>query len=425
MTPRRTRRGARLAAAVLLTGCLTALAVCRGAAPAHADDGIRASQWALDLLDAQTAWQTSRGAGVTVAVLDTGVVPTRPDLLGSVTTGPDYVGGTDRPGSAYWGLHGTAMASIIAGHGHGPGDADGVMGIAPDAHVLSIRVIRDEQDPPGSAGSVADPIEKGIRYAVAHGAQVISMSLGGAGGSSDISSPIAQAVAYAVAHGVVVVASSGNDGAAGDRIEVPAGVRGVIGVGAVDQRGAWASFSSHGWDVALAAPGVGIVTDAPDHGYYQMDGTSPACAYVAGVVALVRSRYPRLSPAQITSVLERTADDRPAGGRDDDVGYGVVDPVAALRAAASLVPEPDLPAAASYHGVPYFGFGPTIVLRSAGGLPPGVRTALDIALGVAAALLFALLVALQTRPPERRTAVEGRALAPDPPRAPPPEPSRS
>jgi type VII secretion-associated serine protease mycosin len=410
---RRARRRLRLVTAVLMAVSVVALAA-GGAPPARADDGIQAKQWALQMLDAQQAWQISRGAGVTVAVLDTGVVPTRPDLVGSVTTGPDYAGGTDRPGSAYWGLHGTAMASIIAGHGHGPDDSDGVMGIAPEAHILSIRVIRDEQDPASSATQVADPIENGIRYAVAHGAQVISMSLGGAGGDSDVSSPIAQAIAYAIAHGVVVVASSGNDGAKGDQTEFPAGVRGVIGVGAVDQYGRWASFSSHGWDVALAAPGVGIVTDAPDHGYYQMDGTSPACAYVAGVVALLRSRYPRLSPAQITSVLEQTTQDRPAGGRDDDIGYGVVDPVAALRAAARLTPQSDLAAATPYHGARYFGFGPTIVLRSAGGFAPRARATLDIVLAILAVLLFALLVALQTRPPATRDATSEPRLGQDP-----------
>jgi type VII secretion-associated serine protease mycosin len=384
-----TRRALGAAVAVLL---LTAGV----AAPAGADDGIRAMQWALPYLNAQQAWQTSQGAGVTVAVLDTGVVPDRPDLTGQVTTGPDYVGGAETPdsGGELWGLHGTAMASIIAGHGHDYDGGDGVMGIAPQAHILSIRVIRDDGDPDLHAPSATnDPIAAGIRYAVAHGAQVISMSLGGTDDGSTTQAQD-QAIDAALAQGVVVVAASGNDAQTGDSIEFPAAEPGVIAVAAIDQNGQHAAFSTTGWDVDVAAPGVDIITDAPDHDYLNVGGTSPACAYVAGVVALIRAKYPKLSPAQIKTLLEQTASQPPAGGRDDQLGAGVVNPVAALRAAAALTPQPEQPAVASYHGPAHFGFGPTIVVRPiTGGLTVEQRWRYD---GALALLLCVLVAALLT-----------------------------
>ncbi|MFD0633209.1 S8 family serine peptidase [Catenulispora yoronensis] len=246
----RLRRVAALTVAAALPILLTAPA-------AHAD-AVRDAQWPIAFLNLPQAWKTTKGAGVTVAVLDTGVVGTRADLAGQVTAGPDLVGGKEKPGDPQWGVHGTGMASVIAGHGHGPGNSAGIMGVAPEAKILSVRVIRDDEDPDRGLLELSHtPISEGIRYAVDHGAQVISMSLGGTvqGADSDTTHE-ADAVRYALAHGVSIVVAAGNGGRdpARDVTEYPAGERGVIGVAAVDRHGVRASFSSTGWDVAVAAP---------------------------------------------------------------------------------------------------------------------------------------------------------------------------
>ena len=116
-------------------------------ASAAAADGIRDSQqWVLNMLNVPAAWSVTQGAGVTVAVIDSGVNPYVSDLAGSVITGPDYTGVTTTPASQDWGVHGTWMASLIAGHGH-DGGVSGIIGIAPEARILSIRVIPDRADP--------------------------------------------------------------------------------------------------------------------------------------------------------------------------------------------------------------------------------------------------------------------------------------
>ena len=118
-----------------------------GAARAAVADSIQdKQQWVLNMLDVAGAWSVTRGTGVTVAVIDSGVNPHVSDLSGSVTTGPDYTGVSTSPTSKNWGVHGTWMASLIAGHGH-DGGFDGVTGIAPQARILSIRVIPDRGDP--------------------------------------------------------------------------------------------------------------------------------------------------------------------------------------------------------------------------------------------------------------------------------------
>ena len=118
------------------------------------------------------AWQSTRGGGVTVAVLDTGVDPNQADLAGAVITGPDYTSSGRVRGGPFWGIHGTAMASLIAGRGHGPGAAAGIMGVAPAASILSVRVTLESNDPLLSDANVAaglpGAIARGIRYAVRH-----------------------------------------------------------------------------------------------------------------------------------------------------------------------------------------------------------------------------------------------------------------
>jgi len=285
------------------------------------------------------AWATSRGRGVTVAVLDTGTAPGTPDLAGSVTAGPDYTLGVNpaRYRPPHW--HGTYIASLIAGHGSGPGRAAGVLGVAPDAAILSVRVVLDEQEPGFPVYSAnqryKNALARGIRYAVRNGAQVINMSLGGAAGTG----PLRKAIGMAISHGVIVIASAGNDGQQSDGFtpySYPAAYPGVIAVAAVGAGGRPAPFSDRNSSVVLSAPGVNIVGAAPGGGYAQASGTSPAAAFVSGVAALIKSCYPGLGPALVRQALISSAAHRPPGGYRPGTGFGEVDAPAALAAAGRL-----------------------------------------------------------------------------------------
>jgi type VII secretion-associated serine protease mycosin len=323
---------------------------------AHAD-GIRAQEWALDAMHTQEAWQTTKGKGITVAVLDTGVEADHPDLTGNVLTGKDMVGFGAKPGDRAWARHGTAMAGIIAGHGHGPGDDDGVIGIAPEAKILPVRVILEDGDSArGKARTTrGNALADGIRWAADHGADVINLSLGDDSSSAHPEPAEDEAVQYALKKGVAVIASAGNGGEKGDHVSYPAAYPGVIAATAVDRFGTRASFSTRRWYATVSAPGVNIVIADPDHKYYEGWGTSAASAFVSGAVALIKAAHPGLTPAQVKKLLEDTARDAPSGGRDDSRGFGMIDPAAAIKAADTLKPE-GLKAAS--YGEKYFGQGP-------------------------------------------------------------------
>jgi type VII secretion-associated serine protease mycosin len=340
------------AVSLLLTGSLVLLP----AATAHAD-GIRGQQWGLSALHLSEAWRTTKGQGVTVAVLDTGVEADHPDLAGNVLTGKDMIGFGARQGDRTWARHGTAMAGIIAGHGHGPGNADGIMGVAPEAKILPVRVILEDGDPDRAKArsTRGNALAEGIRWAADHGADVINLSLGDDSASAHPEPAEDQAIQYALRKGVVVVASAGNGGEKGDHISYPAAYPGVIAATAVDRAGTRASFSTRRWYATVSAPGVDVVIADPDHKYYEGWGTSAAAAFVSGAAALVKAAHPGLTPAQIKSLLEDTARNAPTGGRDDSRGYGFIDPAAAIKAAGRLKPE-DLQSAS--HGTKYFGSGP-------------------------------------------------------------------
>ncbi|GHE02110.1 type VII secretion-associated serine protease mycosin [Streptomyces alanosinicus] len=321
---------------VLLAGALVLLP----STTAHAD-GIRAQQWALSVLDLDQAWRTTKGHGVTVAVLDTGVEADHPDLVGNVLPAQDMIGFGARQGDRAWARHGTAMAGIIAGHGHGPGDSAGVMGVAPEARILPVRVILEDDDPARAKArtSRGNALADGIRWAADHGADVINLSLGDDSDSAHPEPSEDEAVQYALKKGVVVVASAGNGGEKGDHVSYPAAYPGVIAATAVDRYDTRASFSTRRWYAAVSAPGVNVVIADPDHKYYEGWGTSAASAFVSGAAALIRAAHPGLAPAQVKKLLEDTARDAPAGGRDDSRGFGMIDPVAALKAADRIRPE--------------------------------------------------------------------------------------
>jgi type VII secretion-associated serine protease mycosin len=311
---------------------------------------------ALDQIEVPAAWQAARGKGVTVAVLDTGVDSTAPDLAGDVSTGPDYTAGADPPGYQPPLEHGTYIASLIAGHGSGPGDTLGVMGVAPDAKILAVRVILDDGEPGLQAYNqdrrFAGAISDGIYYAVRHGATIINMSLGSAGPTGTLRT----AIGYAVSRGVVVVASAGNDGTSSGFAPYiyPASFTGVIAVAAVTSSGARAFFSEQNSSVLLSAPGVGVIGAGPGGEYLDAEGTSPSAALVSGVAALIRSRYPALSPALVAQALITSTAHRPSGGYSTGTGFGEVDAAAALRAAgrlAAAAPATGL-AAARFYGSP-------------------------------------------------------------------------
>ena len=279
--------------------------------------------WAQQRLAPQQAWELSRGAGVTVAVIDSGVDGSDPQLAGHVLPGLDVidgggVGDTDCLG------HGTFVASIIAAQ---PTPGIGFAGIAPGVRILPIRQTTNGQD--GTLSGMATS----IRSAVDQGAKVINISA-----SSQVSNQALQdAVDYAKAHDVLIVAAADNAAKQGDPQTFPASYPGVVAVGAIGEDGKRADFSETGAFVDLAAPGkdvVGLGVNGP--GQLIGQGTSFATPFVAGVAALVRAYRPNLTAAQVKHRLEATADHPATTLPDPQVGFGVVNPYAAL---ATNLPE--------------------------------------------------------------------------------------
>jgi subtilisin family serine protease len=275
-------------------------------------DAARDAQWYLEPMRLARAQQLGKGGdGVTVAVVDTGVDGTHQDLRGAVVAGRNMAG--DRPsGNVDSGPHGTGIAALIAGRGHGPGR--GLLGVAPRSKIMPIRPVNDHS-------LVAD----GIRWAVEHGAKVINMSF-----RLHLSGDALQdAVADAVAEDVVLVGAVGNGGG---EVILPAGYPGVIGVGSVDRNNRVASFSNRGAGVDLVTYGTDMPVARPGNRYALVQGTSDSSALVAGAVALIRARYPDMSAAEVVDRLTRTAIDRGPKGRDDRYGAGQLDLIAALTA---------------------------------------------------------------------------------------------
>jgi type VII secretion-associated serine protease mycosin len=309
-----------------------ALVLVQAAGPAAADQH-RDDQWHLGALDIATAHETAQGEGVTVAVIDTGVAVTA-DLDGNVLAGIDLIEGGTGDGRGDTDGHGTAMAALIAAHGHGPGGADGALGIAPAAKILPIRDALDDPDDPlvpfsdDEATDRDQQMASAIRWAVGQGARIISISEAWSSGAFEV----AKAVDEAQQAGVLIFAAGGNIAQLDRDVPVPAALNWVVAVGATTPDGGHWDGGTTGSEVELSAPGVDLVSLAVDGGSRTGTGSSGSTAIVAGVAALVWSAHPEMSARDVLYRLEATATDAGAPGRDPEFGFGIVDPVAALTA---------------------------------------------------------------------------------------------
>jgi type VII secretion-associated serine protease mycosin len=281
-------------------------------------DSIRDRQWYLASIEIQRAQQSSMGEGVLVAVTDTGVDDRHGELAGAVVEGKEFGEGASGNGKADTDGHGTAMAGLIAGRGL-PNGA-GVLGIAPKATILPVQTIHSD------FGGSPKNLGAGIDWAVAQGAKVVCV----AAVTSEYPE-VKAAVEAAVKADVVVVAGVGNAPKT-KQVGFPAKLPGVVAVAGTDKDGNHAAISATGPEVVLAAPAVDIVSTGAFGRYVTGDGTSNSTAIVAGVVALVRAKFPGLSAVEVIRRLTATATDRGKPGRDDEYGYGIVNPVAALTA---------------------------------------------------------------------------------------------
>ncbi|WFE25475.1 type VII secretion-associated serine protease mycosin [Solwaraspora sp. WMMD791] len=336
------------ALAGLTAGLVAALAagVPVAAAPALPDPGdgcLRPPEsmetgvpWAQSWLGVQRVWPLARGAGVTVAVVDTGVAADSPQLRGRVLPGLDLTSpGNTRADRDCFG-HGTFVAGII---GAAPTDGTGFHGVAPDVRILPVRVANSMDD--GTARLLA----QGIRAAVDGGAHVINISAS----TTAPEQGLVSAIEYAERRDVVVVAAAANRAGQDQQVAYPAALPTVLAVGAIDSTGALAAFSQTGPHLGLTAPGVEVVSIGPGGpGHWRGSGTSYAVPFVAGVAALVRAYRPDLSAAQVRHRLLATADHPAVALPDAGYGWGVVNPAAAVSATlaeegggAAVVPGPD------------------------------------------------------------------------------------
>ncbi|MEV6306269.1 type VII secretion-associated serine protease mycosin [Actinoplanes sp. NPDC051861] len=320
---------ARRLCAAALAGFLAvgAPATAASAEPAAAGaDWVRYEQWHLKTLNVAGAWTYADGTGVTVAVIDSGVDAHHPDLEGQVLPGLDLVAG-DGDGQTDPVGHGTTVSALIAGRSD---DNAGVVGIAPKAKILPVRVL-DADNRYNDALVVA----KAVRWAVDKGAKVLNLSLGGSGSSATL----AAALDYAFAKDVVVVACTGNANASNSSssgVWYPAREPGVLAVAGMEKEGdvLWGG-SITGKETVITAPATQLVGARGPNDYWRVQGTSFAAPMVAGTAALLRSRWPDMSAGEVVNRIIKTAKDRGAPGRDPQYGFGLVDPVGALTADVS------------------------------------------------------------------------------------------
>ncbi|MDD5103244.1 MAG: S8 family serine peptidase [Candidatus Peribacteraceae bacterium] len=294
--------------------------------------------FSVEQVQAATVQQQGiNGAGVKVAVLDTGIDMTHPEVAGRIVEQSSFVtGSTAADGHG----HGTHVAGIVAGAGsvihQDENGANRILGTSPQADLLIGKVCNDD-------GWCAEgDILAGIEWAVGRGAKVINLSLGG-GAFMDAcdSDPLAAKANWAVNQGTLVIAAAGNGAEATSGVSTPGCASKAVAVGALDRSNVRQIWSGNGPALDLMAPGLGILSSlpcvvsgtCPEAGYGWWSGTSMASPHVAGIAALVRGVNPSLTADEARDVLFQTAYDLGSAGRDDSYGFGRVDAAAAVARA--------------------------------------------------------------------------------------------
>ena len=322
------RFAANLLALFLATSLGTATLVASSPSTTYADPGsdpLLDQQWGLTAIGAPSVWSITRGAGVTVAVIDSGSGP-HPDLDANMEVGRTIIDSIESAGMRDVSDegHGTHVAGIIAAAAdNGVGGA----GVAPQARILPIRTLE-----PNGEGTARD-VSKAVRFAVDAGAKVINLSLG----RNSEYTPLTSAIQYAVDRNVLVVAAAGNYGADSGPVW-PAASDLTLAVTAVDRTNNVTSFDQRGDYIDLAAPGTSILSTARNDYAFQ-SGTSMAAAFVSGAAALLFAAQPSITAAQVRDILQRTATDIGSPGRDTTFGYGLVNLVAAFAELDVMFPK--------------------------------------------------------------------------------------
>ncbi|MER6702367.1 type VII secretion-associated serine protease mycosin [Streptomyces fimicarius] len=376
---------------------------------------MRSKQWHLDVMKADEMWTSSTGEGVTVAVIDSGVDDSNPDLVGRVLRGKDLAEGD--PGDEHTDTdgHGTGMAGLIAGTGERDG-GQGAFGLAPGVKILPIRVTQKANNQAQWLKAFNTSVPAAIRFAVDSGAKVINISMAVEQGSQNLD----ESVAYALSKGSLVFAGVGNDAEKGNEALFPAATPGAVGVGAVGRDLARADFSQYGAQVDLAAPGEEMVhACGGGSGLCESSGTSDATAIASASAALIWSKHPDWTNNQVLRVMLNTAGGPVSGKkRSDGIGYGIVRPRIALKTPgdpgpADVYPLPDLAAAASGAPSPQpskaGGGTDQSEAPAAAAADGGGNSALWIGLGVVAAALVGGGVTAAVLRSRRRKAVAAQA----------------
>lgn len=287
------------------------------------NDPLLEQQWSLRNINAFEGWDITTGTDVVIAMLDTGVSRSHPDLKDKLLPGYDFFNNDDNPTDDEG--HGTHTAGTAAASAN---NKTGIAGVCWGCKILPVKVL-------GRRGQGDDAtIAQGIRYAVDQGARIISMSLGG----PEDTAVLRDAVQYARDRNVLLVAASGNDQQRGNAANYPAAYPGVLAVSATGAANTVTGFANTGDYVSIAAPGVGVWSTLWANGdtYGFANGTSSACPHVAGAAALVLSLRPDMSAEQVAQVLEASATDIGAAGRDQLSGYGLLN----VRRALELASDP-------------------------------------------------------------------------------------
>lgn len=312
---------------VLSAVAVSLVAVLAIAAPASADS-IRDREYWLSQYGFDQVWNTTKGAGVKVAIIDSGVDGSGADLRGAVVGGTDESGLGSPDGQTPVGSdpeHGTMVASVLAGRGTGANS--GVIGVAPEAELLSVSVAFGDSK---AVQSSDDQIAAGVRWAVDNGAKVINMSL--TRNTKDWPTSWDDAFQYAFDHDVVIVAAAGNRGSGTEEVGAPATIPGVVTVAGVDKnQDASTDASAQGITISVAAPSEQIVGVLPSGSYVQWSGTSAAAPIVSGMVALVRAAHPELDANNVIQRVIATATAKSDTVPSPIYGYGLINPPGAVN----------------------------------------------------------------------------------------------